>query len=168
MSHEPTVEPIKPIKTGTCTSLSGKTKLHYEFGLDASGAWHARIPKSSGTGYYSNDWVAMEHVQRVLAKNGNRPITCHTLEPIFKGKSVNTAGFMLAVLKHVGLVQQSPDNPRTHALLDGKAFFAELQAAAAGGKGAKAVKAVKPADLAAPVTKPLSAKKKAASRTEAP
>jgi hypothetical protein len=140
-----TAAAITAAKTGTCPSLSGKSKLTYEFGLDDKSAWHVRIAKSSGTGYFSKDWIPMEHVQRVLAKNGTKPISCHTLGPIFKGRSVNTPGFVLAVLKHVGLVQTSPDNPRNYQLLDGQAFFAELKAAATG-------------------TKPLSHKKKAASK----
>jgi hypothetical protein len=111
-----TPDPLSVLRSGTCSSLSGKTKLHYEFGVDPESAWHVRIAKSSGTGYYSKQWVAMEHVQRVLAKNGTKPITCHTLGPIFKGQSVNTAGFLLAVLKEVGLVQPSPDNPRVYEL----------------------------------------------------
>ena len=155
----PTSQIDKVAKTGTCPSLSGKSKLTYEFGLDEQAAWRVRIAKSSGNGYYSKDWFAMEHVQRVLEKNGSKPITCHTLSPIFKGKSVNTAGFLLAALKHVGLVQNSADNPRVYELLNGKAFFAELEAAS---KGAKAAKEVKPVKAVATVSKPLSPKKRAA------
>jgi hypothetical protein len=144
-SQADTTDAITAAKTGTCPSLSGKSKLTYEFGLDDKSAWHVRIAKSSGTGYFSKDWIPMEHVQRVLAKNGAKPISCHTLGPIFKGRSVNTPGFVLAVLKQVGLVQTSPDNPRNYQLLDGQAFFGELEAAAG-------------------TTKPLSHKKKAASK----
>jgi hypothetical protein len=150
---EPVENPVNVLRSGTCSSLSGKTKLHYEFGVDPESAWHVRIAKSSGTGYYSKQWVAMEHVQRVLAKNGTKPITCHTLGPIFKGQSVNTAGFLLAVLKEVGLVQPSPDNPRIYELRDGKAFFAELQGAV--GEVTKGAK-------------PMSRKKKAASQAPTP
>jgi hypothetical protein len=143
------IDPITAAKTGTCPSLSGKSKLTYEFGLDDKSTWHVRIAKSSGTGYFSKDWVPMEHVQRVLTKNGAKPISCHTLSPIFKGRSVNTPGFVLAVLKQVGLVQTGPDNPRNYQLLEGQAFFAELEEAArAATTGAK----------------PLSPKKKAASK----
>jgi hypothetical protein len=149
MTTSETPNAITAAKTGTCPSLSGKSKLTYEFGLDDKSTWHVRIAKSSGTGYYSKDWVPMEHVQRVLAKNGAKPISCHTLGQIFKGRSVNTPGFVLAVLKQVGLVQTSADNPRNYQLLDGKAFFAELDEATR---------------TAATGTKPLSPKKKAASK----
>jgi hypothetical protein len=140
---------IRVLRSGNCPSLSGKSKLTYEFRLDDKAGWHVRIAKSSGTGYFSKDWIPMEHVQRVLAKNGAKPISCHTLGPIFKGRSVNTPGFVLAVLKHVGLVQTSPENPRNYQLLDGQAFFAELEEAAR---------------AATTGTKPLAPKKKAASK----
>lgn len=133
-AREATAASIKTVKTGNCPSLSGKSKLTYEFGIDDQAAWHVRIAKNSSTGYFSKAWVAFEHVQRVLEKNGTRPITCHTLGPIFKGRSVNTSGFLLAALKAVGLVQTSADNPRTYELGDGAAFFAELQAWAAAAK----------------------------------
>jgi hypothetical protein len=123
---------IKTIKTGTCPSLSGRTQLTFEFGVDDRASWHVRIPKSSGTGFFSKDWVPLEHIQQVLATNGDKPIICHTLGPLFAGKSVNTAGFLLAVLKHVELVQVSAQDPRTYVLHDGKAFFAALQSALTG------------------------------------
>lgn len=118
---------VTTARTGDCSSLSGKTTLYYEFGFDDQAALHVRIARSSGTGFFSKGWVPIEQVQRVLNGNGSRPITCHTLGPLFKGQSVNTAGFLVAVLKDVGLVQAHPDNPRAYQATDGKDFFAELQ-----------------------------------------
>lgn len=120
-------EDIRVLKKGTCPSLSGKSKLTYEVGCGASGELCLRIAKNSGTGFYSGAWVALERVHALLHKSTTRPITSYTLSPLFKGRSVNTAGFVLAVLKHEGLVQQDAEKPRTYEVLDGKAFMAEIQ-----------------------------------------
>jgi hypothetical protein len=120
---------VTVLKSGTCPSLSGRSKLAFEFGTDSQSTWHVRIAKSSGTGYFSKAWTPLEHVQRVLQKNATKPVTCHTLGPVFKGQSVNTAGFVLAALKHVGLVEPCADNPRAYQVTDGKAFFTELAVA---------------------------------------
>ena len=81
----------------------------------------------------------------LFEKNAGKPITFGTLLPIFKGQSVNTAGFLLAVLKHQGLVRPIADSPRCYERADAKAFFAEVKALIGGPavKPAKAVKAAK-------------------------
>jgi hypothetical protein len=40
---------------------------------------------------------------------------------------VNTPGFLLAVLKHEGLVQPSVEQPRCYERTDPSAFYAELK-----------------------------------------
>jgi hypothetical protein len=119
---------LRVVKTGSCASLSGTSKLTYELACGPASDLHVRIAKSTGAGAFSKDWVAWERLQAVLEKNAPRPITSHTLTPIFKGLSVNTPGFLLAALKHEGLVRPMQDRPRCYELQDAAAFFAELQA----------------------------------------
>ena len=118
---------LRVVKTGACSSLSGKTKLTYEIACGPAADLHVRIAKSTGTGVFSKAWIAWEQLQRVVEKNAPRPITSHTLTPLFKGLSVNTAGFLLAALKHEGLVRPLQDKPRCYELHDATAFFTELQ-----------------------------------------
>jgi len=118
---------LRVVKTGACASLSGKSKLTYELACGPAAELHVRIAKSTGTGAFSKDWIAWDQLQRVLEKNATRPITSHTLTPLFRGLSVNTAGFLLAALKHEGLVRAMEDKPRCYELQDAAAFFAELQ-----------------------------------------
>ena len=66
-------------------------------------------------------------VHELFARSGESPITFSTLLPLFQGVSVNTAGFLLAALKHPGLVQQIPDRPRHYERLEAKAFFSEIE-----------------------------------------
>ncbi len=141
-----TTDNIRILKTGTCPSLSGKSKLTFEVGADTSSTIHLRITGNSGSGAFSNAWIALDRVGQLLEKTA--PITSHTLSPLFKGKSANSPGFLMAAMKHVGLVQPMVENPRCYSRLDGKAFFAEVQSLM-GAKPAATPKAstTKPAEV---------------------
>ena len=125
MTNEPD---LRVVKTGSCSSLSGTSKLTYEIACGPAAELHVRIARSTGAGAFSKGWVAWDQLQRVLEKNAPRPITSHTLAPIFRGLSVNTAGFLLAALRHEGLVRPMESKPRCYELQDAAAFFAELRA----------------------------------------
>ena len=133
---------LRILKSGTCPSLSGKSKLAYEFAAGPTSDLQVRIARNTGGGYFSDQWVKWERLQGVLDKNGAKPITCHTLGPLFKVQSVNTPGFLLAVLKHEGLVRPSEEQPRCYERTDPSAFYAELKVLQ--GAPAKAAKPVKP------------------------
>ena len=141
-ANAPNDPTLRILKSGTCPSLSGKSKLSYEFAAGPTSDLQVRIARNTGGGYFSDQWVKWERLQGVLDKNGAKPITCHTLGPLFKGQSVNTPGFLLAVLKHEGLVQPSEEQPRCYERTDPSAFYAELKVLQ--GAPAKAVKPVKP------------------------
>ena len=136
-ANAPNDPTLRILKSGTCPSLSGKSKLSYEFAAGPTSDLQVRIARNTGGGYFSDQWVKWERLQGVLDKNGAKPITCHTLGPLFKGQSVNTPGFLLAVLKHEGLVRPSEEQPRCYERTDPSAFYAELQGAPA--KAAKPV-----------------------------
>ena len=142
---------FRVLKSGTCPSLSGRSKLTYEVAVGPSNDLHVRIAKNSGNGFFHEGWVAWERVQAVLDKNANKPIICHTLEPLFKGLSVNTPGFLLAALKHEGLVVDHAEIARCYERADPAPFFRDMKALLAGmPTGVKAVKAVKAAANTSP------------------
>jgi hypothetical protein len=123
-----TTDDVRVLKSSTCSSLTGRTTLTYEIGANAASGIFARVTKSSGTGTFSKDWIALGRVHAVLEKNGAKPITLATLGPLFRGLSANTAGFLLAVLKHEGLVRAAEDQARAYERTDGKAFFDAIKA----------------------------------------
>lgn len=144
---------VRVLKSGTCPSLSGKSKLTYEIACGPKNDLYVRIAKNSGNGFFSVDWVAWERLQALLDKNAGKPITCHTLSPMFNGLSVNTPGFLLAALKHEGLVQPHEEVARCYELADPAPFFREMKALlTAPTKGAKTVKPARPAIAAAKKT----------------
>jgi hypothetical protein len=117
---------VRILKVAGCPTLSGKSTLTYHVGSQGSPDILFRVYVNSGGGFFSNEWVAASDIQRALSKSAL--ITAFSLHPVFKGKSANTAGFLLAVLKQEGLIGRSPDNPRCYAATESPEFVAEVQA----------------------------------------
>ena len=116
-----TTDNVRVLKTATCPSLSGKSRLTYEIGEGPASEICVRITKNTGGGMFGKGWVALDEVRPLVT---DKPITSGTLSALFKGGSANSAGFLLAVMKHEGLVQASG---RAYERLDGKTFFAEIK-----------------------------------------
>ena len=116
---------LRILKIGTCPSLSGKSKLTYHIGCDDKSAIHFRVFANTGSGFFSNEWVAADSIGKVLGEGSN--ITSFTLHSIFKGRSLNNGGFLLAALKQEKLVQQAADTQRCYQLADPGAFMAEMK-----------------------------------------
>lgn len=118
---------IRILKIATCPSLSGQSKLTYEIGCDAASAIYFQVTKNSGGGQHNIEWVSMEKIGEALSESTK--ITSFSLHSIFKGKSLNNGGFLLAVLKHEGLVLASEDEKvRSYQLGDPGKFMAEMKA----------------------------------------
>ena len=136
-----TVKPVTPevttnpdsamriLKTGTCPSLSGKSKLTYQIGCEGKSDIQFRITANSGTGFFGDDWVSLSDIQEVLDKvPSGKPVTSFVLVPLYRGKSMNTPGFLFAALKQEGLVERSKDKQRCYERLDLKGFMAGVKA----------------------------------------
>jgi len=138
----PVIEPsanIRIIKIGTCPSLSGKSELTYqvghaiaEVGSDSNSGEPSdyniqfRIYANSSPGYFSQEWVAMSSIQQVFDKiPAGQPISSFALFPLFKGRSQNTPGFLLAALQQEGFVQHMKEQQRCYECIEPSAFMAE-------------------------------------------
>lgn len=119
------VQAIRILKIASCHTLSGKSTLTYHIGCNGESEVHIRIHANDGGGFFSNEWISLDKVQQVFAKvPADKPITSFVLHSIFRGKSVNTPAFLLAVLKQEGLVKQSEDKQRQHDRIDPAEFIA--------------------------------------------
>lgn len=112
---------IKVVRVGSCPSLSDTGVLDYEVGADDAGEVYFRIVDNNATGYstpgfYSKEWIAWKEVHQVCTNHD--PITSILFRPLFKGKSVNTGGFLLAALKDQGLLVRKPGKVRHYMLTD--------------------------------------------------
>ena len=91
--------PVRVLKEAQCKSLEGSAKLTYHIGIDDAGDIHFKIAENSGGGFFSNEWISFLDIQAAFKDWGDEtPITSMALRPLFRGKSVNTPSFLLAVL----------------------------------------------------------------------
>ena len=95
---------IRIQKEQTCPSLSGKSKLTYSIGCTPESDILIRINKNSGEGKFNGQWIGLDTILNLIDQ-AEKPFTWSVLVHTFKGQSVNTAGFIMAALKHEGLVQ---------------------------------------------------------------
>ncbi|MDO8270434.1 MAG: helix-turn-helix domain-containing protein [Gammaproteobacteria bacterium] len=107
---------IKVLKKGSCPSLSDTGMLSYEVGADDSGETYYRITANNAGGFFSKEWVAWSKIY--AACNQCDWLTSIHLRSLFNGKSVNTAGFLLAALKDQGLIQRREGKSRHYVLTD--------------------------------------------------
>jgi hypothetical protein len=129
---------MKVLKIGECPSLSGRSSLTYHIGcrsdlLDKAGdefneAVSFRIHANSGSGLFSDQWVAVSALKTVFDKEKSKDaVTSSSLNSVFAGRSVNTAGFILAVLKAEGLVVHMEDKRRYYQCTSTDQFFAAMK-----------------------------------------
>lgn len=120
---------LRVLKVATCPSLSGKSTLTYHVGCDTNNAIHFRVVANTGTGFFNKDWTPQVTLEQLMRKvPAGKHITSDTFRPVCKGKSVNTAGFLLAALQNEGLIQHAKDNPRCYERVEPNAFATDIQA----------------------------------------
>lgn len=114
-ASEPTIEtdPITEIFTGECPSVSGRSILTYAIGRhDESGELHLRIVDNSGKGMWFNGWAAAKDIDSIVS--GATELTAKSFHALHPGKSINTGGFVMAVLCDLGLIRANEENTRLH------------------------------------------------------
>ncbi len=133
--------PIQVLKEAQCKSLEGSATLHYLVGTNDAGEIQLKIDKNSGGGFFSNEWISFTAIQQAFTDwPEDTPINSMALRPLFKGKSVNTPSFMLAVLTAEKLLEPMPKRKRVHRATDPAAFLASLDTQQQGGRVAKSKK----------------------------
>ena len=129
--------PISIIKEETCKQLT------YQIGLNEDLEINLKISGNTGGGFFSNEWIAFNDIQAAFkAWPEDMPITSMALRPLFRGKSVNTPGFMISVLTAEGLLEPMPKRKRVHRATDPAPFLASLD------QGGRVAKPKKPAGKA--------------------
>ena len=117
---------IRIIKVASCPSLSSKSTLTYNIGSNEQSEMLIRVQANSGGGYFNQDWVALDDIQKAIEKVPH--ITSFSLRQMYPGKSMNSPGFLLAVLKAEGLVKLKGEKERVYIALDAEPFIAEMKA----------------------------------------
>ena len=122
-SEDPLDENMTVVKTGTCDTITKKSKLTFQIGTLPDGEVYFRIHKNSGNCFFSREWIALADIRKTLGKVPvGKPVTAFVLDPLFKGRSVNTPGFLLAVLVHEKLLIPMQCKKRSHEPVDPEAI----------------------------------------------
>ncbi len=119
---------IKVVKSGTCPSLSGRSELKYEVGVQGDKDIQIRLVENSGSGMFSAAWIPLAQIDALLSAT-DKTITSGTIRPLYSG-SVNSTGFLVSLLKHIGLIKSIDENSRGHVRCDPQKFTTEILAPA--------------------------------------
>ena len=114
------------LKTGNCSSRSGKSKLTYLIGADSASEIHFRINGNTGNGFFNKDWVPLKTILELLGKSGGA-FTSYALHPLLKGKSNNTPAFLIASLLEEGIIHRSVSEKRCYEMSDVSVFMAKIK-----------------------------------------
>ena len=121
--------PVQILKEGTCPTSSGKSTLGYQVGIDDTGAIQLRVSSNDGGGFFSNEWISYPDIQTAINDwPEDQGITSMTFRKIFRGKSANTPGFLIAILCALGLLEPMSGKSRVHQACDPSTFLASVKA----------------------------------------
>ena len=118
---------LKIVQSSKCKTVSNKSEITYQIGLDDKDKIFIRIKSNTGGGYFSNEWVALDNITSILQDVSGEHITSINLIPLFKGKSVNTPGYLLAALVTEGLLSANQEKKRHYAYSGVDAFLAKVK-----------------------------------------
>ena len=107
----PEAPALRILKIQNTRSLSGASELTYHLGCDDQDNLYIRLWSNSAGGLHSKHWFSLARILERLTDD--KPITSGTLRPVCPG-SMNNGGFILAALRHEGLVNGFP--PRAAGL----------------------------------------------------
>jgi hypothetical protein len=120
---------VRILKRASCPSLSEKSHLGYEVGVNDRHDVQIHIASNSASGAFNTDWVSLRSIEAAFDKvPRGEPVTSDVLVPLFRGMSQNTPGFFFAILKHAGYVKLSETKKRCYDRVEPTAFKAEVQA----------------------------------------
>lgn len=103
---------IRVLKNGSCPSLTGRSTLGYQLGCKGESELYLKLVSNTGSGFFSKEWIPCSVIERLIA--GAAELTSTSFKTIFPNKSVNTGGFIMAVIKSLGLIQTNVENSRWH------------------------------------------------------
>lgn len=140
-TEEPTIN-IETVFTGECPSLSGRSNLTFAIGRHPEdGGLHLRIVSNDGGGMFYDGWAEAERIDAIV--KGSSELTSKAFQALHPGRSVNTAGFVLASLKQLGLIRTNVENTRLHEHVP-TTTFEQVALAAMGQIGSDPARARKP------------------------
>ena len=117
---------MRIIKAGSCSTISGKSTLHYHIACNQEDALYVRVTSNNGGGFFNPEWVGYTEIISTL-QGMSEPITSNALRCVFQGKSANNPAFLMAILMQEGIVIANPDYQRAYLVADNSAFIQAMQ-----------------------------------------
>jgi len=126
--NEPVTQ-MRIIKLSKTPSLSKKSILTYSISTSPDGELFFKIISNDGGGFWNAEFVSLGSIQKVTQDIPfEKPITSYVLHPLFKGKSVNTPAFLMAVLQAEKLVQPALGREKCFLRCDPNEFMSNINA----------------------------------------
>lgn len=119
---------VRILKTATCPSLSGKSKLTYQIGYGDKTGIQFRITENSAAGAFNQDWFPLGSIEASLNKAPKgEPVTAANFMSLFRNMSANTPFFVFAAMRYEGLFVPSKEHKRCYDRADTANFLAAMQ-----------------------------------------
>ncbi len=126
--------PMRILKIGESSSLSGRSQLTYNIGCNAEGDIHVKVVANSGRGQFNADAIPLAAIEKLLtAHPADKPMTSRVMQPVFRSKSANSPAFLFACLLAEGLVKAGADKDSVYLLGDIDSLKQEMAALIAAG-----------------------------------
>ena len=109
---QPEPDPIEVVYQGDCPSLSERSTITYAVGRHPDGTLHFRLVGNSGGGMFCDEWIPGTEIDAVVV--GHTELTSRSFQVLKPGRSTNTAGFVMAAIKSLGLIRNNAENTRLH------------------------------------------------------
>lgn len=106
------------LKDGTAPKLGARAEGSINYNVLADNErkqLFIAITGNKGGGYFSREYVDISEIEACLdASTSAKPFPSKTFKDAFVGRSSNNAGFLVAVLRHEGLLAAAPEAETQH------------------------------------------------------
>lgn len=114
INEAPTLDDlVQVMREGQCPSVSGRSTLTYHLGHIGEREFFIRIHDNTGRGMFARDWIFAKEIEGVISGDG--PITSSAFRELYAGRSINTGGFLMAVLVALEVLVPMPEGARGYA-----------------------------------------------------
>jgi hypothetical protein len=116
--------PYRILKHAQCPKLNPRAKgeLTYHIGYtEDDQAYHFRIVANGSSGYFSNEWIALQAIQAVLeaqTAKGDGPFKALVLKGLYVRKGANNHGFLAAALRAEKILKPVEGQPLLHTVAE--------------------------------------------------
>jgi len=110
-------------KSASCPSLRGTSELSYLVAADAKEDLYLELSSNTGRGHFRDEWIAYADAKSALPLFEFSSIP---LRKLFKNRSLNSSGFLLAALLNLGTVEPTPGQLGRYQTADDSDFLKQM------------------------------------------